>query len=328
MADELVTKMADRLELCGLTRRFGTLVALDGLSFTVEPGQLYGFVGANGAGKTTAMRLVMGIDHPNEGHVLWRGAPPGPKARSRFGYMPEERGLYQKMSATAQLTYLAQLHDVTRAEAHRNTHVWLERLGLADRANDRVERLSQGNQQRVQLAAALVHDPDLLILDEPFSGLDPVAVDTMSAILVEYAHERGAPVLFSSHQLELVERLCDAVAIIDEGHLVACGRVTDLRHRGRRREQRLRVDLEHRPAGPAGPWAQRLPGVDIVDDVIEADVRRTVLRIADGDGGARDQVLNAAMSAGSVVRFEEVRPTLAELYRDAVQRHDGEAHAS
>jgi ABC-2 type transport system ATP-binding protein len=323
-ADELTTTGTDCLELRGLTRRFGTVVALDRLSFAVEPAQLYGFVGANGAGKTTAMRVVMGIDRPDEGDVLWRGAPPGPEVRSRFGYMPEERGLYQKMSAAAQLTYLAQLHDVSRPDARRSAYTWLERLGLGERADEPVERLSQGNQQRVQLAAALVHDPHLLILDEPFSGLDPMAVDTMSAILVEYAHERGVPVLFSSHQLELVERLCDAVAIIDRGRLVASGQVTDLRRHGRRREHRLRIDVEHRPTGPVDPWAQLVAGVEVVDDLVAIDVRRTVVRLADPGRVARDAVLNAAMGAGSVVRFEVVRPTLTELYRDAVQQHDGE----
>lgn len=315
--------MPPGLELQDLGRRFGDVIALDDVSFAVRPGQLYGFVGANGAGKTTAMRIVMGIDEPDEGTVLWNGAQPSADQRSRFGYMPEERGLYPKMDAAAQLAYLARLHDLPRQQADANARAWLTRLGLRDRADDRVEQLSQGNQQRVQLAAALVHDPVLLVLDEPFGGLDPVAVDTMSEVLVEYAHERGVPVLFSSHQLELVEALCDAVAIIDNGRLVASGGVTDLRRRGRQRDRRLRVELEGRDgAPPAGSWPHRLTDVRVLDDAVEAGVRRTVLRVEQDGSDARDAILAAAADAGSVVAFEEVRPTLAELYREAIQRDD------
>ena len=297
----------------------------------MEPGQLYGFVGANGAGKTTTMRIVMGIDAPDSGEVRWQGDVPGPRERARFGYMPEERGLYPKMGAAAQLTYLARLHDLPRAEAARNARAWLERLGLGERARDRVEQLSQGNQQRVQLAAALVHDPVLLVLDEPFGGLDPVAVDTMSEVLVEYAHERGAPVLFSSHQLELVEALCDGVAIIDRGRLVASGGVEELRRRGRRRDRRLLVELERRNGGaelPGISWVQELGGVRLLSDIANADSRRLLLRLDEDGRAVRDAVLTAARAVGSIARFEEVRPTLAELYREAVQETQADVTAA
>lgn len=314
---------AGRLELRELTRRFGEVVALDGLSFDVEPGQLAGFVGANGAGKTTAMRIVMGITDPDGGTVRWRGAPPDADDRARFGYMPEERGLYPKMSAAGQLSYLARLRDVPRAEADRAARAWLERLGLGDRADDRVEQLSQGNQQRVQLAAALVHEPELLVLDEPFGGLDPVAVDTMSTVLVEYAHDRGVPVLFSSHQLELVETLCDAVTIIDQGRLVASGGVAELRRHGRRRDRRVRIELQGRDGRPPGDgWVRDRTGVEVLTDHTDGDVRRTEVRLDDDATASRDGLLEAAMSAGSVVAFAQVRPSLAELYRDAITEPD------
>ena len=206
-------------------------MALDGVSFAVEAGQMFGFVGPNGAGKTTAMRIAMGVLAPDRGQVLWRGRPVGAEARRRFGYMPEERGLYPKMRVRRHLSYLAALHGVADPDAAADR--WIERLGLTERANDRVEQLSLGNQQRVQLAAALVHEPELLILDEPFSGLDPVGVDVLSGVLKEYA-ATGVPVVFSSHQLELVERLCEAVAIIKDGRLVACGLVDELRGPGRK----------------------------------------------------------------------------------------------
>jgi ABC-2 type transport system ATP-binding protein len=214
-----------------LTRRYGDRVALDGVSFRVEPGQMFGFVGPNGAGKTTAMRIILGVLAPDAGEVRWRDGAVSVDVRRRFGYMPEERGLYPKMRVRPQLTYLAALHGVSAPEAAADR--WIERLGLSERADERVEALSLGNQQRVQLAAALVHEPELLVLDEPFSGLDPVGVDVLSGVLAEYA-ATGVPVVFSSHQLELVERLCEAVAIIKDGRLVASGTVDELRGPGRK----------------------------------------------------------------------------------------------
>jgi ABC-2 type transport system ATP-binding protein len=215
------------LELDGLHKRFGDRVALDGLTLAVEPGQLLGFVGANGAGKTTAMRIALGVLRPDEGEVRWKGEPATPADRARIGYLPEERGLYPRMRARDQLVHFARLHGLDAGPAGDAADAVLGRVGLADRAGDRVEDLSLGNQQRVQLAAALVHDPACLVLDEPFSGLDPVGVDLMSEVLRERA-AAGVPVLFSSHQLELVEKLCDAVAIIAEGRVVTTGSVEGL----------------------------------------------------------------------------------------------------
>ena len=201
------------------------------MSFAVTPGQMFGFVGPNGAGKTTTMRIVMGVLAPDAGEVRWNGEPLQMRMRSRFGYMPEERGLYPKMRVKKQLSYMAALHGVEDPDASADR--WIDRLGLTERAGDRVEELSLGNQQRVQLAAALVHEPELLVLDEPFSGLDPVGVDVLSGVLLDYART-GVPVVFSSHQLELVERLCEAVAIIKDGRLVASGTVEELRGPGQK----------------------------------------------------------------------------------------------
>jgi ABC-2 type transport system ATP-binding protein len=295
------------LELDRLTRRFGDLVALDGLSFTVEPGQMFGFVGSNGAGKTTAMRIVMGVDDADDGEVRWKGATVDRHDRSRFGYMPEERGLYPKTPALRQLTYLGRLHGLERADAAARSRAWLDRFGLAERMDEPVEKLSLGNQQRVQLAASLVHDPELLVLDEPFSGLDPVGVDALSEVLVERVRS-GVPVVFSSHQLELVERLCDAVAIIDAGRLVASGRVADLRERGRQRVLRVAVD-----GPPDLDWTAGLTGVDVLGQ--DADGHLLALH----DGVDDQTVLSAAQAAGRLRHFGAVRPTLAELYREAVQ---------
>jgi ABC-2 type transport system ATP-binding protein len=292
------------LELRSLTRRYGDLVALDEVSFTVAEGQMFGFVGPNGAGKTTTMRIVLGVLEPDRGEVRWRGRPVDAETRRRFGYMPEERGLYPKMRVRDQLEYFARLHGLAAAEAGDAAGYWIERLGVADRADDRVEALSLGNQQRVQLAAALVHNPEVLVLDEPFSGLDPVGVDVLAEVLADRAAD-GIPVIFSSHQLELVERLCEAVAIINRGRLVAVGPVEELR--ASRGERRWQVEV----ADASGDWASGLDGVT----VLEKHDGRVVLAV-DGD---EQRVLDAARDAGRVTLFSEVQPSLAQLFRQAVQ---------
>jgi ABC-2 type transport system ATP-binding protein len=216
--------MSGILELDGLIRHFGSLTALDGLTFSATAGQVIGFLGPNGAGKTTTMRAIFGLTDLESGSVRWNGAPVDQATRRRFGYMPEERGLYPGMLIGQQLEYLGRLHRMSHDEAAHATSMWLDRLGLADRAGNKVETLSHGNQQRVQLAAALLHRPELLILDEPLAGLDPIGIDTIGAILVEQAHS-GCCVLFSSHQLDQVEDLCEWVTIIDHGRVVANGAV-------------------------------------------------------------------------------------------------------
>ena len=239
------------LELEGLEKRYGDLVALDGVSFTVRPGELYGFVGTNGAGKTTTMRIVLGVLEPDAGSVRWQGKAIDAEVRRTFGYMPEERGLYPKMRVRAQLEYLAELHGLTRADSVKATTHWMDRLGVASRSDDRIEALSLGNQQRVQLAAALVHHPAVLVLDEPFSGLDPVGVDALAEVLREQA-DQGVPVVFSSHQLDLVERLCDSVGIIKGGRIRCPG---PSRRCGRR--ARSGCSRSVWPLSPAGPVASR-----------------------------------------------------------------------
>ncbi len=293
------------LRLEGLRRRYGATVALDGLSLSVPTGAVVGFLGPNGAGKTTAMRAVFGLVSLDAGQVTWQGRPVGAEERRRFGYMPEERGLYPGMRVGEQVEYLARLHGVPAERAFELTRHWLQVVGVADRADAKVEALSMGNQQRVQLAAALVHDPELLVLDEPLSGLDPAGVDAIGSVLVEQA-AAGRGVLFSSHQLDLVEHLCEAVAIVDRGRLVAEGRVEDLTTSGSRRLV-VRVEGDRQ-----GRWAQGLPGVRV------SQVQGGAVRLALQPGTDSQMVLRAAMAAGQVTEFGFERRRLSEVFREAV----------
>ena len=294
------------LELIDLRRRFDDVVALDGVSFEVPEGRIVGFVGRNGSGKTTTMRIALGVLHADAGLVEWRGRPVDAVTRRRFGYMPEERGLYPKMRVREQLVYLARLRGTPKAVARTRATELLELLEVVGDPNDRMETLSLGNQQRVQLAAALVHEPDVLVLDEPFSGLDPVGVDVLADVLRRQARDRGVPVVFSSHQLELVERLCDEVVLIDRGRIVAQGSIHELRAMRARNLWRVEV-----PAATQGWWGV-VPGVSlaglgdgavVLELSVEADPQR---------------VLDLARAEGDVVSFGPVRPSLAELFREVV----------
>lgn len=293
------------LELDGLRKRYDGTTALDDCSFTVRRGRLTGFLGPNGAGKTTAMRAIFGLVEPDEGQVRWRGAVVDRAARRTFGYMPEERGVYPKMRTRDQVVYFARLAGLSPAHATTAADGWLERLGLVERANDAVEALSHGNQQRVQLAIALVHRPALLVLDEPFSGLDPLAVEAMLALLREAADD-GAAVLFSSHQLDLVEDLCEDVVVIDRGRVVLAGVLDDLRNAAPKRS----FDIVVR--GANSDWLGDLPGVDILTRE-NGHARLMVDRDVDPA-----ELVSRAHAAGSVARLEYAPPTLSELFREAV----------
>ncbi len=293
------------LELVGLTKRYGDVVALDGLSMTVAPGRIHGFVGRNGAGKTTTMRITLGLARADAGDVRWQGRPVTAEDRRGFGYMPEERGLYPRMTALDQIVYFARLSGMAPADASAAAGAILESIGLGERSDEPVEQLSLGNQQRCQLAAALVTSPELLVLDEPFSGLDPVGVDALSGVLQTQV-DRGTAVVYSSHQLDLVERLSDEVTIIDQGRVVASGAVATVR--SSRGADRLKVALE----GGDTSWADELAGAKVVG----LDGDEVVLELLPG---ADDQdVLDAARRAGRVRSFRREAPSLTELFREVV----------
>jgi ABC-2 type transport system ATP-binding protein len=292
------------LEFTDATKRYGSLAALDACSFAAQPGRLTGFLGPNGAGKTTAMRAVFGLVELDTGTVSWRNQPITPAARARFGYMPEERGLYPRMRVREQLLYIGELANGSRPAVSASVDTWLDRLGLAARATDRLDALSHGNQQRVQLIAALVNEPDLLVLDEPFSGLDPLAIANMSELLVEVA-AAGSTVLFSSHQLDLVEDLCEDVVIIDHGRIVLAGELEQLRGAVPDRF----VDVHYR--GTAPDWTA-IGGAE----VLAAEAGHARLRLARTIDVA--DVAAAVERAATVDAFTYQPPTLSELFRQAV----------
>jgi ABC-2 type transport system ATP-binding protein len=296
------------LEVAGLRRSFGAVRALDGVSFSVAGGELFGFLGPNGAGKTTTLRSIMGVTTPDGGSITWHGSPVDAGVRWRFGYMPESRGLYPRMAVRDHLVYLGRLHGLRAGDAAARADAHLEALGLADRARSLVRDLSHGNQQRVQLAAALVHDPELLILDEPFSGLDPVAVQHLMALLRATA-AKGTTVVLSSHQLDLVEDLCETAAIIAAGRIVTRGTVRDLK-RPTAPGQRVRVAVADDTTD--GAWAGRVRGASV-----EATSDGAVVFHLD-PGVDPGRVLRAASRAGTVEEFVLELPHLSDVFHAAV----------
>ena len=290
------------LELRGVSKRYDAVPALAGCTFRAAPGRLTGFVGPNGAGKTTAMRVIFGLVLPDSGELLWQGAPIDMEVRRRFGYMPEERGLYPRMRVRDQLQFFGRLSGLSAKAAARAADRWLDVMGLTDRAGSRLDDLSHGNQQRVQLATALLHEPELVVLDEPFSGLDPLAMESMSAMLGEVARS-GVAVLFSSHQLDVVEHLCEDVVVIDSGRVVLLGPLEEIRLGAPNRyvDVITRGDVDRLVHLEGATVAARTDG----------HVRLRVPRGADPA-----TVLRAVGSDVERVSYEP--PTLSELFRAAV----------
>ncbi|MBC2680978.1 ABC transporter ATP-binding protein [Corynebacterium anserum] len=290
----------EALHIDHLNKSYGDHHVLTDMTLSVHPGEIYGFVGSNGAGKSTTMRIALGVLSADSGEVRIGNQKMNDDLRRRIGYMPEERGLYAKERLGDQLAFFGRLHGMDKDASQKSAESLLERLGLAERRNNKLDELSLGNQQRVQLAASLIHNPDLLILDEPFSGLDPVAVNVMSELLQERS-AAGVPILFSSHQLDLVQRLCDRVGIITRGHMKAEGEVQELRNRGP-----IRYNIATPSRGWYPTWARIISETDSV--------------ILEVDSEDRDQeLLHAALAAGPVHSFTRRIPDLTELFQEVVQ---------
>ena len=291
------------LTVTDLHKRYGEVVALDGMSLEARPGRLVGFLGPNGAGKTTTMRSVFGLVRTDAGAVFWNDAPVTSDVRLRFGYMPEQRGLYARMAVGRQLRYLAELHGMPAGDATAATEHWLSELGLSDRVDARLSDLSHGNQQRVQLAAALVHQPDLLVLDEPFSGLDPLGVQSMSDVLRRRAQD-GATVVFSSHQLELVEELCDDVVIVARGRHQISGTLDEVRAAADYR----RVEVRLAGGAPVTP----------PDGARLLDARDGVVRLQVPVATPVPALVDVLSAQGVIEHLTFTSPRLTEVFRDVV----------
>jgi ABC-2 type transport system ATP-binding protein len=290
------------LSVQNVSKRFGDVVALRDISFDVLPGRITGFLGRNGAGKTTTMRTVFGLVQPDAGTVTYDGAAITQDVRLRFGYMPEERGLYPRMKVREQLIYFGRLSGMASAEATASVDRWLDVFGLTDRAGAKVEELSHGNQQRIQLAAAIIHEPEVLVLDEPFSGLDPIGVESLSGVLEDFS-ARGAAILFSSHQLDLVEHICEDVAIVNDGEIVVQGRLAKIREDAAYRRVEIWVD--------GALWDPPVHGAHRVD----AGGRTHHIVDADTDV---ETVLSLARDAGQITRFSYEPPSLSDIFNEAV----------
>lgn len=287
-----------------ITKRFRDVTAVDNLTFSVQGGSLFGFLGPNGAGKTTTMRVVLGIIRPDEGQVTWNGTPFRRLGRGFFGYLPEERGLYPKMRVAEHLEFLGRIHGLDKRKAQIETERWIDRFDLGELRHKRIEELSKGNQQKVQTIGTMLHDPELLVLDEPFSGLDPVNTALLKEVLLE-SHKRGKTIIFSSHRMDQVEEICEDIVLIDRGRLVLHGNLRQIkRSMGR---QILRISLE----GNEDFW-YKIPGLELLAS--RADFQEFRL----GEGVDPNYVLREAMQAGQVLRFELVEPSLDQIFVEKV----------
>jgi len=295
------------LSIDGLRKRFGDVQALDGVNMRVRPGEVFGFLGANGAGKTTTMRIVLGFLRADEGSVTWLDRPADVWPRRTWGYMPEERGLYLRMPVIDQLVYFASLYGVPRSKARKDALRWLTRFRIGDYADRKAESLSKGNQQKVQYIATVLHDPDVLLMDEPFSGLDPVNVALLKSAFLEM-RERGKTVVFSTHQLDQAEELCDSVAIIDQGRIVTAGPTRDVKRSTGHQVVRVATSND----GDIG-WLRAVPNITVTR--AGRDYAEVLL-----DAGADPQlVLRAALaSGGEVLRFEVADPSLEDVFVERV----------
>lgn len=295
------------LQVEHINKWFGQFQAIKDLSMQVREGALFGFLGANGAGKTTTMRMILDLFRPDSGQITWNGRDVREVPRRAWGYLPEERGLYPKMRVDEQLLFLARLQGVSKQEAQHALDEWLERFEITVNRDRKIEELSKGNQQKVQFLAAILHDPTILIMDEPFSGLDPVNANVLKEAFLEM-HRRGKTIIFSTHQLEQAEELCQDIVIINKGQSVVQGSVREIKQKSGRNVARLKLDND-----PEAPWLEQLPGVQVTkrrEDYIEMHIEANL---------NPNVIVEAALQHGGIIsRFELTEPSLTEIFIEKV----------
>jgi len=295
------------LQVEHVNKWFGQFQAIKYLSMEVREGVIFGFLGPNGAGKTTTMRMILDLFRPDSGHITWNGIDVREVPRRAWGYLPEERGLYPKMRVDEQLLFLARLQGVTKQEAQKALDEWLERFQITANRDRKIEELSKGNQQKVQFLAAILHDPTILIMDEPFSGLDPVNANVLKEAFVEM-HRRGKTIIFSTHQLEQAEELCQDIVIINKGQSIVQGSVREIKQKSGRNVARLKLDND-----PQAPWLEQLPGVQVTkrrEDYIEMQIQANL---------NPNVIVEAALHHGGIIsRFELTEPSLTDIFIEKV----------
>lgn len=290
-----------------INKSFGQLQAIKDLSMNVEEGALFGFLGPNGAGKTTTMRMILDLIRPNSGQISWNGILVHEVPRHCFGYLPEERGLYPKMRVDEQLLFLARLNGLSKRDAEKALAEWLERFQIGANRRKKVEELSKGNQQKVQFLATILHDPTILVMDEPFSGLDPVNANVLKEAFLEI-HRRGKTIIFSTHQLEQAEELCQDIVIINQGQSVVQGSVQEIKRQHGRNMARLTLDNDSEAF-----WLDQLAGVQVTkrrQDYIEMQLQANL---------NPNLIVEAALQHGGIIsRFELVEPSLTDIFIELV----------
>jgi ABC-2 type transport system ATP-binding protein len=305
--DERGNKMALQLE--SVTKRFGDFTAVDDLTLSVGDGTMYGFLGANGAGKTTTFRMILGLLNANEGRITWNNKPINYKTSPEIGYLPEERGLYPKMKVEEQLIFLGQLRGMNKTDAKAGLKNWLDRMEIPHYANKKVEELSKGNQQKIQVIASLLHNPKLLILDEPFSGLDPVNVELLKEAIIEFRNS-GATIIFSSHRMDHVEELCEELSIIHHGKQIVSGTLREVKQSFGKQNVRIHSDNDLSKLAS-------ISGVTSVSKSIEGALYQVESE------HIANKLLTAALESGPIRHFAIEEPSLQDIFIEKV----GKVHA-
>ena len=301
------------VELKHVRKVYDTKVAVADLSFTIEPGIMFGLLGPNGSGKTSSIRMMIGITVPDSGSVSLFDKPFTRSILGRVGYLPEERGLYKKMNVLDQLVFLGQLHYLSASLAEQRARAWAERLQISEALTKKTEDLSKGMQQKIQFIASLLHDPDLIIMDEPFSGLDPVNASLLMDTLLELRQE-GKAVLFSTHRMDQVEKLCDQIALIHRGHLVLSGSMSEIKSSYPRNRVHITFEGGDEFLGhPAIESLKRYPGM--------AEIK---LRPSPTLADDAQSLIARALQSARVTRFEVTEPTLEEIFIENVQEKSPE----